>query len=104
MPHLKCVTCRTRYYATGDGLGPIEDLCPCCGCAFEPAGELSGLVGFRAVTADHASGTQQGLVDRLGDLLDRRAREQVHRDERWKNCGGRAIAETAARRAPETLR
>jgi hypothetical protein len=103
MPHLKCVTCRTRYYAPGDGLGPVDDLCPCCGRAFEPAGELSGLVGFRAVTAGHASGTHQGLVDRLGELLDRRAREQANRDERWEDGGG-AFAEAAARRGRETIR
>jgi hypothetical protein len=29
MPHLKCLTCRTRLYSTeGD---PIGDLCPVCG-------------------------------------------------------------------------
>jgi hypothetical protein len=51
MPHLKCATCRTRLYVVG---GPTEQnpaLCPDCGSAFEPAGELAELVGYRAVTA-----------------------------------------------------
>jgi hypothetical protein len=84
MPHLKCVTCRTRYYTPGDPTDPISDLCPSCGCAFVPVGELSELVGFRAITArdGSAAGTSsQGFVDRLGDLLERRARDaQAQRD------------------------
>jgi hypothetical protein len=103
MPHLKCVTCRTRYYAAGDGTGPVEDLCPGCGHAFELAGELSGLVGFQAVTAQHASGTEQGFVDRLGDLLDRRAREQAHRDAPWAD-GDAAMTKATALRGPERIR
>lgn len=70
MPHLKCVTCRTRYYATGSGSDPIEELCPSCGCAFEPVGELSELVGFRVVTVRDTSAAQDGLVARLGALLN----------------------------------
>jgi hypothetical protein len=75
MPHLKCVSCRTRYYTPGDRLDPIEDVCPGCGSAFEPVADLRDLVGFRAITA--RDGPQRGLVERLGDLLDLRAREQA---------------------------
>jgi hypothetical protein len=100
MPHLKCVTCRTRSYTIG-GADPVEALCPGCGREFEPAGALSGLVGFQAVTAHDASGRQQGLVDRLGNLLERRAREQADRDGRWD--GGGAKAQAAALHVPETV-
>ena len=78
MPHLKCVTCKTRYYTPGDRADPIRDLCPSCGCMFVPVDELSELVGFRAITARDGSSTRtspHGFVDRLGDLLERRARE-----------------------------
>ena len=79
MPHLKCVTCRTRYYTPGSRSDPIEDLCPGCGSPFEHVGDLSELVGMRAITARDAP--QQGLVERLGGLLARRAGEAAHRDE-----------------------
>jgi hypothetical protein len=101
MPHLKCVTCRTRYYRPGR-VDPIEDRCPDCGSAFEPVGDLSELVGFRAITA--RDGPQQGLVERLGGLLDRRAHEQARRDRRWADDDDGAIAEAAALPRPETTR
>ena len=94
-----------RYYAPGGGSDPIEDLCPCCGCPFEPAGELSELIGFRAVTARDAPGAQQGLVARLGALLDApAARAQAHRDRRSHDDGDDAIAEAVALRRPDTTR
>jgi hypothetical protein len=102
MPHFKCVTCRTRYYTPGGRVDPIEDRCPGCGSAFEPVGDLSELVGFRAITA--RDGPQQGLVERLGGLLDRRAREQARRDGRWADDDDGAIAEAAALPRPETTR
>jgi hypothetical protein len=100
MPHLKCVRCRTRYYTPDDRAGPIEDLCPGCGSPFEPVGDLSELVGFRAVTTRDEP--QQGLVERLGGLLDRRAREQAHRDRRRDHDDDVAIAEAVALPRPET--
>ena len=99
MPHLKCVTCRTRYYTPGSGSDPIEDLCPGCGSAFEPVGDLSELVGFRAITI--RDGPQQRLVERLAALGDRRAGEQAQRDERWADDNDGAIAEAVAL-APRT--
>jgi hypothetical protein len=100
MPHLKCIRCRTRYYTPGDRADPIEDLCPGCGSPFEPVGELSELVGFRAITARDAP--QHGLVERLGGLLDRRAREQARRDGRWEHDDDGAFAEAVALPRPET--
>src|SRR4029079_19352103 len=73
MPHLKCVSCRTRYHTPGGRADPIEDLCPGCGSAFEPVADLSALVGLCEITT--REGPQQGLVERLGGLLDRRARD-----------------------------
>jgi hypothetical protein len=100
MPHLKCVTCRTRYYTPGGPADPIEDLCPGCGSAFEPVGHLSDLVGFRAITA--RDGPQQGLVERLGGVLDRQAHEQARRDRRWAHDDHGPIAEAVALPRPET--
>jgi hypothetical protein len=100
MPHLKCIRCRIRYYTAGDRGDPIEDLCPGCGSPFEPVGDLSELVGFRAVTTRDEP--QQGLVERLGGLLERRAREQVNRDRRREHDDDDAIAEAIALPRPET--
>ena len=100
MPHLKCVTCRTRHHTPGGPVDPIADLCPGCGSAFEAVADLSELVGFRAITA--RDGPQQGLVERLGGLLDRRAREQAHRDRRWEHDDDLAIAVAVALPRPET--
>ncbi|MGH2945921.1 MAG: hypothetical protein ACRDPC_06610 [Solirubrobacteraceae bacterium] len=46
MPHLKCVTCRTRLYSARDAAG----VCDGCGSPLEPAGELTELVGYRRAT------------------------------------------------------
>ena len=100
MPHLKCVTCRTRYYTPGGRDDPIEDRCPDCGCAFEPVADLSELVGFRAITAH--DGPQHGLVERLGGLLDRRAREQAARERRSEHDDDGLIAQAVALPRPET--
>jgi hypothetical protein len=109
MPHFKCVTCRTRLYHAGGPADLVDDLCLGCGSAFEPVHELTELVGFRAITSrDHsaeggASGTHQRLVDRLGDVLDRRALQAQARLEavRWDDDGG-AVAEAVAMPRPET--
>jgi hypothetical protein len=72
MPHLKCVSCKLRYHAPGH---LIDELCPRCGCPFEPVGELSELVGLRAITssggptARGAPGGQDAFVARVGDAL-----------------------------------
>jgi hypothetical protein len=95
MPHLMCVSCRTRHY----GADRVEDVCPGCGSPFEPVTDLSELVGFRVVSAP--DDPQHGFVERLGDLLDRRAREQADRDRRWEHDDG-AIAEAVALPRPET--
>jgi hypothetical protein len=99
MPHLKCSRCRTRYYTPGGRADPIEDLCPGCGLPFEPVGDLSELVGCRAITA--RDGPQDGLVERLGGLLERRTREHARRDGRCEHDDG-AFAEAVALPRPET--
>ena len=96
MPHLKCVSCRTRHY----GAEPVEEVCPDCGSAFEPVTDLSELVGFRAISAP--DDRQQGFVDRLVDVLDRRAREHADRDRRAEHGDGGAIAQAVALPRPET--
>jgi hypothetical protein len=104
MPHFKCVTCKTRLYNPGGRADCIDDVCPSCGSAFEPAGELAELVGFRAITSRDRPGTNQRLVERLGDLLDSRALQaQARLDaERWGDDGGSATAEAVALPRPET--
>ena len=107
MAHFRCVTCRTRLH-TPDGPGHLfDELCPDCGSALERAGDLAELVGFRAVTShDRAAEgcratTHHSLVDRLGDLDERRAAHaQARRDiERWSDS---AAAEAVALPRPET--
>jgi hypothetical protein len=80
MPHLKCVTCKTRLHIR-DGPGHRHDeLCPNCGSALEPAGDLAELVGFRAITSE----------------------ERDRRDgERWLDDGGSAAAVAVALPRPE---
>ena len=103
MPHLKCVTCRTRLYTRASQTEPIDERCPGCGAAFETAGGLAELVGLRVVTPDERSAAgrvpsnQQGFVERLGDLLDHRARqEQVRLDaERTGHDPGSAVQAVA---------
>jgi hypothetical protein len=102
MPHLKCVSCRTRHHVPGGRADPIADRCPGCGSAFQPVDDLSELVGFRAITARDSP--QEGLVERLGGLLDRRAREQADRDRRSEHDDDGAIAEAVALPHPKTTR
>ena len=49
MPHFKCTACRTRLYSPTGAGDPVGDLCPGCGSLLEPVGELSEIVGFRAI-------------------------------------------------------
>jgi hypothetical protein len=100
VPHLKCSRCRARCYVPGDRAGPIEDLCPGCGSPFEPVGDLSELVGFRAITARDAP--QRGLVQRLGLLVERRTREQARYARRWEHDDDGALAASIALPRPET--
>jgi hypothetical protein len=46
VPHLKCVTCRTRLYSATDAAG----VCDGCGAPLEPVAELAELVGYRRAT------------------------------------------------------
>jgi hypothetical protein len=109
MPHLRCVTCKTRVYNAGGPADLIDDLCPGCGVALEPVSALAELVGFRAITAGdgsaeaRASSTHERIVDRVGDLHERRALQAQARldDERWVEEGG-AAAEAVALPRPET--
>jgi hypothetical protein len=109
VPHLKCVNCKTRYSTPGGATDPIEHLCLGCGSAFVPVDELSELVGFRAITAHDRSaargapGAQQAFVDRIANLLDRRAAAADARAnaECWTD-GDTATAEAVALPRPET--
>jgi hypothetical protein len=109
MPHFKCLTCKTRLNYRDDPIRLLDELCPSCGSALERAGDLAELVGFRAITThDRAaeggrSATHESLVDRLGDLHERRALQAQARldDERWVEEGG-AAAEAVALPRPET--
>ena len=64
--------------------GLPDELCPSCGSALERPGNLAELVGFRAITShDRAAegcraSTHHSLVDRLGDLDERRALTRRH--------------------------
>lgn len=110
MAHFKCVTCKIRLHDADDPADRLDELCPSCGSALERARGLAELVGFRAITTpDRAadggtSTTHQSLVDRLGDLHERRALQaQARLDvERWVDEEGSAAAEAVALPRPET--
>jgi Zn-finger nucleic acid-binding protein len=53
MPHMMCVPCRTRCQSAAGRGDLIDDLCPDCGAPWEPAGELSSVLGFRLITVRH---------------------------------------------------
>jgi Zn-finger nucleic acid-binding protein len=52
MPHFKCVGCRTRLYSSAARADLIDDLCPRCGVALEPVGELAEIVGFQSMSVE----------------------------------------------------
>jgi hypothetical protein len=98
MPHFKCVTCKTRLHDPHDPAELLDELCPSCGFALERAGNLAELVGFRAITTHDrvAEGgmarPRHSLIDRLGDLHERRALQaQARLDaQRWIDEGASA--------------
>ena len=110
MPHFKCVTCKTRLQDPDDPADLLDELCPSCGFALERAGDLAELVGFRAITTDDRAAesgrarTRQSLVDRLGDLHERRAlKAQARLDpQRWVDEGESPAAQVVALPRPET--
>jgi hypothetical protein len=51
MAHSKCLTCRARVWREEKAAEHLEDLCPGCGGPLETVGELSELVGLRALRA-----------------------------------------------------
>jgi hypothetical protein len=108
LPHFKCLTCKTRVHNPDDPADLLDELCPSCGFALERAGDLAELVGFRAITT-HERGagrgsTAQSLVDRLGDLHERRALQAQARlnAQQWLDEGESAAAEAVALPRPET--
>jgi Zn-finger nucleic acid-binding protein len=48
MPHLKCEPCQVRLQRAAEPAVPM-DLCPRCGQPLRAVGELSELVGLRAI-------------------------------------------------------
>lgn len=49
MPHLKCVSCKTRHFR-GNSMDPVSVLCPGCNYPLEPVGALTEVVGFQRLT------------------------------------------------------
>jgi hypothetical protein len=114
MPHFKCLACKTRLYSAAGPGDLVGDLCPSCGSLLEPVGELTEIVGFRAITDrdsaanDRPPGTNQRIADRVGDFYARREAilAQARLDaERWVDDGGsfspEAVAEAMALPTPK---
>jgi hypothetical protein len=49
MAHSKCLLCRARVWRDGPAADHVDDLCPGCGGPLEAAGDLSELIGLRAL-------------------------------------------------------
>jgi hypothetical protein len=49
MAHSKCLHCKARVWRDGPATDHVDDLCPGCGGPLEAAGDLSELVGLRAL-------------------------------------------------------
>jgi hypothetical protein len=75
MPHLKCVTCRTRLDTGGRPADLDDDLCPGCGSLLQPVGGLAEVVGFQLIRfdgspdSDDASGAGQRVAARVGSII-----------------------------------
>ncbi len=76
MPHFKCVPCKTRIHGPADFADEaVGGLCPGCGALLEPVGELSEIVGFRAIrpregtAGPGAGGTPEQVAGRIGALV-----------------------------------
>jgi hypothetical protein len=105
MPHFKCVACKTRLYSEAVPADLVGDLCPGCGSLLEPVGELTEIVGFRAIedrggaADDSPPGTHDRIADRVDDFFARREAilAQARLDaERWIDDGGRFSTEAVA--------
>jgi hypothetical protein len=78
MPHYKCTPCKTRLHRPGGPAELVGDLCPDCGALLEPVGDLSEVVGFRAITSrDDASDggappANPPIAERIDEFLSRR--------------------------------
>jgi hypothetical protein len=49
MAHAKCLACKARIWREGDAAEQLRHLCPGCGGPLEAVGQLSEIVGFRAL-------------------------------------------------------
>lgn len=93
MLHYKCLSCRTRLRASTVPTASVPDLCPRCGSLLEPVGDLTEVIGFRAIaSADGAAvtpgiSTQEQIAARIGDLATRRD-QRAARDSTASGCDG----------------
>jgi hypothetical protein len=97
MPHLKCVTCRTRVDTGGRPADLDDDLCPGCGSLLQPVGGLAEVVGYRLAgfggtpDDDDAAGAGRRIAARVGGLIAAHERfdARPRRDaEHWGDEGG----------------
>ena len=105
MPHFKCVACKARLYSAAGSDDLVGDLCPGCGSLLEPVGELTEIVGFRAIkhrdgaTEDSPPGAHERIAGRVEDFFARReailAQAQLDAG-RWVDDGGSFSPDAAA--------
>jgi hypothetical protein len=92
----------------------VGDLCPGCGSLLEPVGELSEVVGFKAIKSRDRTatgrvlGNHERLADLVGDIIARRDATLVAPAEldaeRWLDESGSFRADAVALPAPESER
>ena len=76
MAHSKCLTCRARVWRDGPA---GDDLCPGCGGPLEAVGQLSELVGLRALRVRPRS-SPRGAPD-LSERISQQIRETIARND-----------------------
>ena len=76
MAHSKCSTCRARVWRDGPA---ADDLCPGCGGPLEAVGELSEIVGLRALRV-RPRASHQGASD-LSERISQQIRETIARHD-----------------------
>ena len=74
MAHFKCLRCRARVWCDGPAADHVDDLCPGCGDSLEAAGDLSELVGLRALRVRPRRDVSARISEQIRETIARNDR------------------------------